>query len=110
MAQKYPLKIDSKRHSVRVWSKLLQLRVTITLLLLICVFIQIVVSCIDAWITSGGSYNGCMKLVGQAFENNALSVSPDEKVVVLGIASWCSVTNKEKLKIDHVIISYFKYT
>jgi hypothetical protein len=50
-----------------------------------------------ALITTGGSYNGCMKLVGEAFKENALSIDPSKKVVVLGIANWCSVTKYESL-------------
>jgi hypothetical protein len=38
-----------------------------------------------------------MKLVGEAFEDNALSIDPEKKVVVLGIANWCTVTNYEKM-------------
>ena len=52
---------------------------------------------VDAWITSGGSYNGCMKVVGEAFKDNALAIDPDKKVVVLGIANWSTVTNRDLL-------------
>ena len=38
-----------------------------------------------------------MKLVGEAFKENALSIDPTQKVVVLGIASWCSVAKYESL-------------
>ena len=51
----------------------------------------------DAWITSGGSYKGCMKLVGEAFKENALSLDPNQKVTVLGIPNWCSVAKYESL-------------
>jgi hypothetical protein len=60
-------------------------------------FKDFIITSQDAWITTGGSYNGCMKLVGEAFEDNALSIDPEKKVVVLGIANWCTVTNYEKL-------------
>lgn len=48
----------------------------------------------DALITSGGSYNGCMKLVGEAFKKNALSVDPNKVVNLLGIANWDTIYKK----------------
>jgi hypothetical protein len=38
-----------------------------------------------------------MKLVGEAFKDNALSLDLETKVTVLGIANWCTVTNYHKL-------------
>jgi transient receptor potential cation channel subfamily M protein 8 len=52
----------------------------------------------DAWVTTGGTNNGCMKLVGEAFRLNSLSVDPDKLVPLLGIANWCTVENHEFLK------------
>ena len=51
----------------------------------------------NAIIITGGSYNGCMKLVGEAFKNNALSIDCDKRISLLGIANWGTVTNNEKL-------------
>jgi hypothetical protein len=51
----------------------------------------------NALITSGGTYNGCMKLVGEAFKENALSVDPSKVVTVLGITNWDSIYNKTTL-------------
>jgi len=53
---------------------------------------------IDAWVTTGGTNNGCMKLVGEAFRLNSMSVDPDKLVPLLGIANWCTVENHENLK------------
>lgn len=51
----------------------------------------------NALIVTGGTYNGCMKLVGEAFKNNALSIDLAQRIVLLGIANWGSVANNEKL-------------
>lgn len=58
----------------------------------------------NAIITSGGTYNGCMKLIGEAFRENALSVDPTKIVTVLGIANWGSIHNNKNL-ITTVIFS-----
>ena len=49
----------------------------------------------SAWISSGGSNAGVMKHVGEAVK--ASQLNPDQKLVVLGIANWCTVTNHELL-------------
>lgn len=54
----------------------------------------------NALIITGGSHNGCMKLVGEAFKNNALSIDLAQRIVLLGITNWGSVANKEKLVKD----------
>ena len=51
----------------------------------------------NALIITGGSYNGCMKLVGEAFKDNALSVDLAQRIVLLGVANWGTVSNNEKL-------------
>jgi hypothetical protein len=51
----------------------------------------------DAWVISGGSYMGCMQLVGEAFKENSLSIDPSLIVPVLGIANWCTAANYESL-------------
>ena len=51
----------------------------------------------NALITSGGSYSGCMKLVGEAFKENALSMDLNAKVNLLGIRNWGAVTNNHLL-------------
>jgi len=49
----------------------------------------------NAIITSGGSYSGCMKIIGEAFKDNAFSI--DNKIPLIGIRNWGSVTNNYKL-------------
>lgn len=51
----------------------------------------------NALITTGGSYSGCMKLVGEAFKDNALSMDVSHKISILGIANWGTVTSNYKL-------------
>ncbi len=60
----------------------------------------------NALIVTGGSYNGCMKLVGEAFKNNALSIDLAQRIILLGITNWGSVANKEKLIKYDVSILY----
>jgi hypothetical protein len=55
-----------------------------------------------SWISTGGSYSGVMKCVGEAVKENAFSLNPNEKIVVLGIANWCSVARNEELIKDPV--------
>jgi hypothetical protein len=38
-----------------------------------------------------------MKLVGEAFKENLLSIDPNLKIPVLGVSNWCSVANYETL-------------
>lgn len=58
----------------------------------------------EALITTGGTYNGCMKLVGEAFKENSLSIDSDQMADVLGIATWGSIQNNERLIIDVSLI------
>ncbi len=51
----------------------------------------------NALVITGGSYNGCMKLIGEAFGKNAVSINLEQKIALLGIANWGSITNNEKL-------------
>ncbi len=51
----------------------------------------------DAWIISGGSHTGCMKLIGEAFKENSHSIDPSLRIPVLGVSNWCSVANYETL-------------
>lgn len=43
----------------------------------------------------GGSHAGVMKIVGEAIK--VAPLKPDEKIVTLGIANWCTVTNNHLL-------------
>ena len=43
-----------------------------------------------------------MKLVGQAFRENALNIDPSKKTVVLGIANWRTIREKEALITENV--------
>ncbi len=38
-----------------------------------------------------------MKLIGEAFRENSLSIDPSLKIPVLAISNWCSVANYETL-------------
>lgn len=54
----------------------------------------------EALITTGGTYNGCMKLVGEAFKENSLSVDSNQIADVLGIATWGSIQNNHLLSFN----------
>lgn len=56
-----------------------------------------VVTTTNPLIVTGGTNTGCMKLVGEAFNDNAISMDLANKIVLLGIANWGSVTHREKL-------------
>ncbi len=60
-----------------------------------------------AWISTGGFNVGVMKHVGEAMRENLSSFSQKDKIVVLGIATWEMVLNKEIL-INHGAVSVFK--
>lgn len=52
-----------------------------------------------------------MKLVGEAFKENSLSVEADKITDVLGIATWGSIQNNSCLEIDvinFVILIFFR--
>ena len=49
----------------------------------------------QAWISTGGSNAGVMKHVGEAIKDSPLK--PDENLVVLGIANWCTVADNHLL-------------
>ncbi len=49
---------------------------------------------LDAWITTGGTDAGIMKYVAEASKDNMLA---RDKIVLLGIANWCTITHKETL-------------
>ena len=51
----------------------------------------------------GGSHAGVMKHVGEAICSSSLD--PDEKLVVLGIANWATVSNNISLIKKNVIFS-----
>jgi hypothetical protein len=50
-----------------------------------------------------------MKCVGEAVKENAFSLNPNENIVVLGIANWCSVARNEELIIDSVCKAVLKF-
>lgn len=58
----------------------------------------------SAWISSGGSHAGVMKIVGEAIK--VAPLKPDEKIVTLGIANWCTVTNNHLLIKKKVLFSF----
>ena len=70
----------------------------------------------QGWITTGGSYAGVMRYVGEAAKNDIRSLNQDERIVVLGISNWTSIANKEELVYDKSVeqpikikMSDFKY-
>ena len=56
-------------------------------------------NCISgAWIISGGTNTGVMKIVGEAVNDYQMtSASSDQKIVALGIATWGIINNKKDL-------------
>jgi transient receptor potential cation channel subfamily M protein 2 len=50
---------------------------------------------IDGWITTGGTHAGIMKYVGEAVKQYGIT---NDKLVLLGIANWTTVTNNDLLK------------
>ena len=52
----------------------------------------------DALIVAGGTYNGCMKLVGNAIERYNSLCDPCEKIPLIGVADWCCVVGNESLR------------
>lgn len=56
------------------------------------------VSCLGAWIVTGGTHTGVMKHVGMAMRDYTLSSSAfDAQVVAIGVVTWGVVHNREPL-------------
>jgi len=51
----------------------------------------------NAWITTGGSYAGVMKYIGDAVHKNINSLNAEKRLVLLGIANWTTVAKRESL-------------
>jgi len=51
----------------------------------------------NAWITTGGSYAGVMKYIGEAVHKNINSLNAEKRLVLLGIANWTTVAKRESL-------------
>ncbi len=45
---------------------------------------------------------GCMKLVGEAFRENGISINESKKVSVVSIASWTTTRGNDELIIGNV--------
>jgi transient receptor potential cation channel subfamily M protein 2 len=59
----------------------------------------------NAWISTGGTNAGVMKHVGEAIQKYPLN--PNQKIVVLGIANWCTTANNTLLiKKDVILIDF----
>lgn len=58
----------------------------------------------NGWITTGGSYSGIMKYIGEAFKKDVRSLNEDEKITVLGIANWNTVAKRDGLILSEVNI------
>lgn len=56
-----------------------------------------VIGCVDAWIITGGTNTGVMKLVGDAIRAHTLKKGSRKPLVAIGIATWGCITNKESL-------------
>uniref|UniRef100_A0A8C2TNQ0 Transient receptor potential cation channel subfamily M member 8 n=1 Tax=Coturnix japonica TaxID=93934 RepID=A0A8C2TNQ0_COTJA len=50
-----------------------------------------------AWIFTGGTHYGLMKYIGEVVRDNTISQSSEENVVVIGIAAWGMISNRESL-------------
>lgn len=50
-----------------------------------------------AWIITGGTNTGVMRLVGEAVAEEYPKYSSDEELTVLGIATWGKIAMREKL-------------
>ena len=61
-------------------------------------------TCIGAWILSGGNNAGVMKLVGKAVHEFAAFRS--EPVVLIGVAPWGCVANRQLLCTHHVVSAF----
>jgi transient receptor potential cation channel subfamily M protein 2 len=51
----------------------------------------------DAWIITGGTNTGVMRLVGEAVEEEYPKYPADTELTVLGIATWEVIAMREKL-------------
>lgn len=61
---------------------------------------QTILIYLDGWISTGGTYTGIMKYVGETV--NKREFQSDKKMVLLGIANWTTVANKEDLILTDV--------
>lgn len=50
---------------------------------------------IGVWIFIGGIYYGLMKYIGEVVRDNIISRSSEENIVVIGIAVWGMVFNRD---------------
>ena len=51
----------------------------------------------DAWIVTGGTKAGVMEIVGEAVRDYHLQNGSAKQIVVVGIAVWGIVANRERL-------------
>ena len=58
-----------------------------------------------AWIITGGTHAGVMKHVGEAVKDFGLATSSQNPVVVIGIAPWGCIQNRELLIEEEVRIN-----
>jgi hypothetical protein len=47
----------------------------------------------DAWIITGGSEEGIMRIIGEGVNEMATAVDPEKKITLLGITNWTTITN-----------------
>ncbi|CAD5125413.1 DgyrCDS13644 [Dimorphilus gyrociliatus] len=50
-----------------------------------------------AWIITGGTNSGVMKLVGEAVKDFSTAYGKQRKLITIGIASWAKIRNREQL-------------
>ncbi|CAF0945028.1 unnamed protein product [Brachionus calyciflorus] len=51
----------------------------------------------DAWLVTGGTEEGIMKVIGEAFRESTIRLGDRRKLVLLGIANWTTIRNNHLL-------------
>ncbi|RNA22376.1 transient receptor potential cation channel subfamily M member 2-like isoform X1 [Brachionus plicatilis] len=51
----------------------------------------------DAWLVTGGTNEGIMKIIGEAFKESAIRLKNRRKLILLGIANWTTIKNNHLL-------------
>ena len=60
-----------------------------------------------AWIITGGTHAGVMKHVGESVKDFGLTTSSQNPVVVIGIAPWGCIQNRELLINEEVSVGNY---
>lgn len=51
----------------------------------------------DAWLVTGGTEEGIMKIIGEAFRESTIRLGDRKKLVLLGISNWTTIRNNHLL-------------